>query len=1008
MTPRARNLVALAMSPADSLKIGIKAFLGLLLVMAAAAGAPAEYHFSVWTADDGLPQNSVYAILQTRDGYLWFTTLDGLVRFDGVSFTTFSKSNVKELKSNRFNSLLEDSRGDLWIGTEDGGLNRYHAGQFFTYTTQDGLPRNAITGLLKDGEGFPVVVTAGGLVRWQGNGFVSFPVASSLGYQLSRGAFATSGGGVFWYADDRALKQFSSGQLTSVQDYRGSPVFALYADSQHNIWLGTIDAGLVKFKDGVFTSFGVKDGLPSPYVTSIVEDRDHNLWVGTRAGLCLFREGRCTNYATTSGMSGDSIRSIYEDREGNLWVGTDNRGINRLTRQAVTFYTTKDGLLSDIVYPITQDHQGAIWIGGRDGSVTRYQDGVFAAAVRASGEPFDSTTALAEDREGRLWIGKIAGIYFLKDGKLNEFDPGVRLDSVIVRAIHEDRAGTIWFATSAGLLKYHDGSVTLLTAQDGLAGNDVEALMEDRQGRLWIGTYGGLSLYQNGVFSTFTEKDGLPSDHLRSLYEDPDGVLWIGTYDGGLARFKDGHFTRYTVNEGLYNNGVFAILGDEKDFLWMSSNRGIYRVRRQQLNDYAEGKTTQINSIAYGKQDGLLNIECNGGRQPAGYKMNDGKLWFPTQAGVAVIDPAGVSINPQPPRVVIEECLLQRNNVDCRQTIEIRPGQDNFEIHYTGLSFIKPEQVRFKYKLEGLDGDWIEAGTRRVAYLSHLPPGKYTFKVIAANSDGVWNTEGAALNLVVVPPFWRTWWFLSLMALTITGLAVTAYQYRVRQLRAAHAVQEAFSRQLIESQEQERKRIAGELHDGLGQNLLIIKNRALLGLTTSEQPAATQQQFDTITASASQALEELREIAYNLRPYHLDRLGLTSTIEAMLEKVAAATEIRFTVTVAAIDELLSKADEINVYRIVQECVSNIVKHSGATEALVAISKDGDALLIHIEDNGQGFVPDDNGSRRRGFGLTGISERTKMLKGTYKISSAPKQGTRITIRIPLSTTGVSVL
>jgi ligand-binding sensor domain-containing protein len=291
------------MSPADSLKTGIKAFLGLLLVMAAAAGAPAEYHFSFWTADDGLPQNSVYAILQTRDGYLWFTTLDGLVRFDGVSFTTFSKSNVKELKSNRFNSLLEDSRGDLWIGTEDGGLNRYHAGRFFTYTTQDGLPRNAITGLLKDSEGFPVVVTAGGLVRWQGNGFVSFPVASSLGYQLSRGAFATSGGGIFWYADDTALKQFSSGQLTSVQDYRGSPVFALYADSRHNIWLGTIDAGLVKFKDGVFTSFGVKDGLPSPYVTSIVEDRDHNLCPVTRSDPFTRIGKEIFGWAPTTGES---------------------------------------------------------------------------------------------------------------------------------------------------------------------------------------------------------------------------------------------------------------------------------------------------------------------------------------------------------------------------------------------------------------------------------------------------------------------------------------------------------------------------------------------------------------------------------------------------------------------------------------------------------------------------------------------------------------------------------
>jgi signal transduction histidine kinase len=534
----------------------------------------------------------------------------------------------------------------------------------------------------------------------------------------------------------------------------------------------------------------------------------------------------------------------------------------------------------------------------------------------------------------------------------------------------------------------------------------VVALLEDSQGQLWAGTSGGLSVYRNGAFASFTEKNGLPSDHIRALYEDRDGVLWIGTYDGGLGRLKDGRFTRYTVNEGLYNNGVFAILEDEKDFLWMSCNRGIYRVSRQQLNDYAAGKTSQISSIAYGRQDGMLNIECNGARQPAGFKMIDGKLWFPTQGGVAVIDPATVSVNPQPPPVVIENCLLQRANVDCHQAIDIRPGEENFEVRYTGLSLIKSDQVRFKYRLEGLDRDWVEAGTRRVAYFSYLPPGRYTFKVIAANSDGVWNTEGASLTIVVHPPFWRTWWFLSLAALAIAGLMFTGYSYRVTRLRKAHALQQAFSRQLIQSQEQERKRIAGELHDSLGQNLLIIKNRALLGLTNSERPDAAKQQFDTISASASQAIDEVREIAYNLRPYHLDRLGLTSSIEAMLEKVAASSDVRFTVEVANIDELFSQEDEINIYRIVQECVNNVLKHSQATEARVAVNRNGTAVQISVKDNGQGFDVDGRTPSRRGLGLTGITERTKMLGGTCKLISASGAGTSVTINISTDRFGIS--
>ena len=968
------------------------------LILASAAFVHAQYNFSSWTADEGLPQNSVYAILQTRDGYLWFTTLDGLVRFDGVTFTIFSKSNTSQLKSNRFNSLLEDSRGDLWIGSDDGGVVRYHARQFFTYTTQDGLPLNAVDGLMKNKDGFPIVVTRTGMVRWQGERFVSFTQPPALGYQRFNGAVSISRTGSFWFADNAVIMNFTEGQLLSSQGYQGSGVTTIYEDSQHAVWLGTPSDGLIRFKDGAFKKFGVKDGLPSPTISSIFEDRDQNLWVGTRAGLCWFREGQVVNYTHVQGLSGDYIRSIYQDREGNLWVGTDNRGINRLTRRAVDFYTSQNGLLSEIIYPIVEDHTRTIWLGGREGSLTRYQNGIFSGAIRASGRPFDSTTALAEDREGRLWIGKIGSVHFWKDGKPDTSFPDVPVGGGTVRVIHQDRAGTIWIGTSNGLLKYQNGSTTQLTTKDGLAGNDVEALLEDAQGRLWLGTYNGLSLYQNGSFSSFTEKDGLPSDHLRSLYEDADGVLWIGTYDGGLGRFKEGRFTRYTVNEGLFNNGVFAILEDGQGNLWMSCNRGIYRVQRQQLNDYADGRIPEISSVAYGKQDGMLNIECNGGRQPAGSKTSDGKFWFPTQGGVAVIDPAAVSVNRQPPPVVIEDCLLQRKNVDCHQAIEIHPGQENFEVHYTGLSLSKSDQVRFKYRLEGLDRDWVEAGTRRVAYLSYLPPGKYTFKVIAANSDGIWNTEGATLSIIVLPPFWRTWYFATLAALAIAGFGFTVYAYRVRQLHKAHALQQAFSRQLIQSQELERKRIAGELHDSLGQNLLIIKNRALLGMTSAERPDAAKQQFDTIGASASQAIDEVREIAYNLRPYHLDRLGLTSTIEAMLEKVATSSDIHFTVEVAPIDNFFSKDDEINIYRIVQECVNNILRHSHATEARVTVSRNTQGLQLNVADNGQGFEPDERTSERRGLGLTGIAERTKMLGGTYKIASARGQGTTVSISI----------
>jgi signal transduction histidine kinase len=349
--------------------------------------------------------------------------------------------------------------------------------------------------------------------------------------------------------------------------------------------------------------------------------------------------------------------------------------------------------------------------------------------------------------------------------------------------------------------------------------------------------------------------------------------------------------------------------------------------------------------------------------------------------------------------VVIEDFILDDQPVAFRETVRVEPGQENFEIHYTGLSFITPEQVTFRYKLEGLDKEWIEAGARRAAYYRYVPPGEYTFTVIAANRDGVWNTQGASVRIVVNPPFWRTWWFISLGVAGIAGLMVLGYQLRISQLKRAQAAQEAFSRQLIESQESDRKRIAAELHDSLGQSLAIIKNHALFGGAQGDEKA--KEQFDRISAQSAQAIDEVKEIAYNLRPYLLDRLGLTKAIQSMLNKVAGSSGIHFSAEIDQLDGLLSKEQEINLYRIVQESVNNIVKHASASDAKVIIKRDDHGVDITIHDNGRGFYPketDAHEQQRRGFGLIGIAERARILGGRPVIESSPGQGTTIKMRL----------
>ena len=463
-------------------------------------------------------------------------------------------------------------------------------------------------------------------------------------------------------------------------------------------------------------------------------------------------------------------------------------------------------------------------------------------------------------------------------------------------------------------------------------------IIEAAEGGVWIGFTGGLMRWRDGQITTWTEREQLPGNTVRALYEDQDGVLWIGTYDSGLGRFKDGKFTRYTTREGLFNDGVFQILEDASGNLWMSCNRGIYRVRKQELNEFAAGKRREITSIAFGRNDGMLNVECNGGLWPAGVRSRDGQLWFPTQDGVAVIDPAAVTTNQQPPPVLIEAVLLDRVPIPFRDEVRMQPSQGNLEIRYTALSFANAAHLRFRYKIDGLDLHWIDAGTRRSAFVSYLPPGEYTFKVIAANSDGVWNTEGKTLRITVLPPFYRTWWFLTLAVLSFAGAIVAVFKYRISQLESRQTAQQEFARQLIESQESERKRIAAELHDGLGQNLLIVKNRALLGLSQPDNGARAVAQLNEISTVVSQSLNEVRQIAANLHPSQLDLLGLTKAVEAIIHNVAAAAELDIAAEIDNIDGLFDATAEINLYRIVQESLNNIVKHSAASAADVVIKR----------------------------------------------------------------------
>jgi signal transduction histidine kinase len=563
-----------------------------------------------------------------------------------------------------------------------------------------------------------------------------------------------------------------------------------------------------------------------------------------------------------------------------------------------------------------------------------------------------------------------------------------------VDVIHRDRQGDLWFGSQTGLYRLDSaGQITHYTPAQGLTCTHVKTLLEDASGRLWIGGYEGVSLWQNGA-----ETDGLLSDRVIALYEDRERTVWVGTYDGGLYRLREEaagwKLTRYTTREGLFSNEVKQILEDDQGFFWTGSSRGIYRLRKQELNDFADGRIAAVTATHFGRADGLANLDISSGFQPSGFRAREGRLWFPTQDGIAVLDPRRIPFNPTPPPVVIEDCLLDRQNAPCRQGLTMKPGQAALEISYTALSFHKSEQLRFRYRMDGLEETWNEVGTRRTAYYSHLPPGSYTFRVIAANSDGVWNSEGQSLRVTVLPPFYRTWWFLTLSALIVISSVFAAYKYRITQLERRQAAQESFSRQLIEFQEQERKRIAAGLHDSLGQQLLVIKNWAMIGIANGE--SQTHEPLAEISTTASQAIDEVRQVVYDLRPYQLDKIGLANTLRFMIEKVGAAAGLEIQTEFGAIDNLFSHNEQVTLYRIVQECVNNIARHAQATTARVVITPHGETVRVLIEDNGRGFVVTQR--QGGGFGLQGLHERVRILKGEITIDSAPGNGTKIQITI----------
>ena len=971
--------------------------------------AVTQYVSNVWTSNEGLPQDSVNAIAQTADGYLWFATQEGLARFDGMKFTVFDSSNTEKFGGFVFD-ILAAKDGTLWIGT-GGGLFSYKNGRFVRYSSEDGLPDVSMKHLMEGSEGSLWIGTANNDRVTGGHGLTLFKEGRGTIYKTADGLSndqiyktLAARNGDLWIATGNGLNLYKDGKFkvfTTADGLSDNYVKTLYEDREGNLWIGTHN-GLNRLKDGKFTAFTTEHGISSGIIYSICEDRDGNLWIGTEKGLNRYRDGKIQAVTGIDALASDQIFSIYEDREGSLWIGTHTKGVIRLRDAKFTTYGAAEGLQGENVQSLFQDSKGRIWIDTTDGGLNVLEDNQFTGFYTTKeGLLNNRIRTVYEDRMGTLWFGTVSGLNKFEGDKFIPYKlAGVTLKESI-RAIYEDTDGTLFLGTTTRLIIVKDGKPTFYTKAEGLLGTGINFIHRTKTGQIYIAGDEGLSIYENGKL--IPQYKSFPSEfNAQSITEDTDGTLWIVTWGQGLNRLKDGNLTTYTTKNGIYDNASWSILDDDSGNLWMGCNRGIFRVSKQQLNDFADGKINSIDSIVYGSTNGMRKRETNAGN-PGAMRSSDGRFWFATTAGAVVVDPNHLKTNPVSPPVVIEKLSADDKSLILgEQNYEIEADVKNLEFDYVGLSFVSSERVKYKYRIEGFDDDWIEANGRRSAFYTNLAPGDYVFKVTAANADGVWSQQGASLKFHILRPFWQTWWFLTLAAFGIAGIAYLLFRLRILRLQRANAAQILFSRQLIASQENERKRIAAELHDNLGQHLIIIKNWASLGLKFTDENAPSRKQLSEISTTAMQAIDEVREIIYDLRPVQLETTGLSRTLNFMVEQAAASSGVKFTIDSDELDGLFSPEEEVTIYRAVQECVSNIIKHSQAESAQITVKSDGQNLEIKTADDGIGFAPEvaSKSDKPGGFGLIGLNERVNMLGGTLDITSIAGNGTIIAIEIPI--------
>jgi diguanylate cyclase (GGDEF)-like protein len=746
----------------------------------------ASYSREAWTTRDGLPHNQVNSITQTPEGYLWFATWEGLVRYNGQDFRIFTPQTVPALQDhgirdvsvgangrlivstsrggvsvlqkdlwrtysqseglpqNETMASIEDNQGAIWVAHESKGLSRIDAkGKVTVFGTRQGLPSERMYAVFMDENKIIWAGTANGLVRIENNRVQSFSVADGLPVGAIYAILAAPEGGLY-IGTHHGLFLGRNGKFKKITpDFPDEAVISLDLDSESSLWMGTVNRGILRYGRRGLESLDAKAGLPNNRVSSLFNDREGNIWAGTNAGLVRFADTPFVTYDSYQGLTDNYVRAVAQTSDGSVMIGT-SRGLNQFLDEKITAIGDNPSLRDDAIL------------------------------------------SLAPAKDGSLWVGMYStGLVNWKNGAVREQAmPGSPLYGTQVRALHEDRHGALWIGTSQGLYRKKDGVLKRFGEVDGLPRDFILSIHESKSGKIWVGTANGLGFIEGEKAGSVDISSYLSSQDVFGFNEDADGTLWLAT-DRAVLRLRNGKISAVGTRNGLPVATVFQIVADTYGNFWLTSNRGVVYVKRNEMEAVADGKSERLNAISFAEADGMASAQCNGGAGPAALRAKDGSIWVATAKGVSVVQPDELArYQLAPPPVVIENVMVNDQIADPDSELVLPSDTRKLEMAYVSLSYRTPEQIRYRYRLEGFDEEWIEREQLRNVQFTNLPPGRYTFKVSAAQRGGPWSPESASLKFEIKPRIYQRPWFIPSVVILLGMFLYALYRARVRQLEA--------------------------------------------------------------------------------------------------------------------------------------------------------------------------------------------------------------------------------